>query len=99
MKQSTCGAVICQPGGNELKHDIHINLIAPSAKEVAEENEYSVWTLHPEGSFWSHPRIQKGAPDYTVWPQFQSDGNLLWRSGEKLRVIHRRSTDEISDSK
>ena len=22
MKQSTCGAVICQPGGNELKHNI-----------------------------------------------------------------------------
>ena len=22
MKQSTCGAVICQPGGDELKHDI-----------------------------------------------------------------------------
>ena len=21
MKQSTCGAVICQPGGDELKHD------------------------------------------------------------------------------
>ena len=22
MKQSTCGAVFCQPGGDELKHDI-----------------------------------------------------------------------------
>ena len=21
MKQSTCGAVFCQPGGDELKHD------------------------------------------------------------------------------
>ena len=24
MKQSTCGAVICQPGGDELKHDINV---------------------------------------------------------------------------
>ena len=23
MKQSTCGAVICQPSGDELKHDIN----------------------------------------------------------------------------
>ena len=22
MKQSTCGAVFCQPGGDELKHDM-----------------------------------------------------------------------------
>ena len=27
MKQSTCGAVFCQPGGDELKHDINILLI------------------------------------------------------------------------
>ena len=25
MKQSTCGAVFCQPGGDELKHDIPIS--------------------------------------------------------------------------
>ena len=25
MKQSTCGAVICQPGGDELKHDMLIS--------------------------------------------------------------------------
>ena len=25
MKQSTCGAVFCQPGGDELKHDIRTN--------------------------------------------------------------------------
>ena len=24
MKQSTCGAVICQPGGDELKHDTNL---------------------------------------------------------------------------
>ena len=23
MKQSTCGAVFCQPSGNELKHDMY----------------------------------------------------------------------------
>ena len=27
MKQSTCGAVICQPGGDELKHDSNSMLI------------------------------------------------------------------------
>ena len=25
MKQSTCGAVICQPGGDELKHDMNFD--------------------------------------------------------------------------
>ena len=29
----------------------HINLIVPSAEEVDEKDEYSVWTPHPEGSF------------------------------------------------
>ena len=28
MKQSTCGAVFCQPSGNELKHDNTIPLIS-----------------------------------------------------------------------
>ena len=28
MKQSTCGAVICQPGGDELKHDNTIKFLA-----------------------------------------------------------------------
>ena len=27
MKQSTCGAVFCQPSGDELKHNIHIIVI------------------------------------------------------------------------
>ena len=26
MKQSTCGAVFCQPGGDELKHDINTTM-------------------------------------------------------------------------
>ena len=29
MKQSTCGAVICQPGGDELKHDIGAPNVGP----------------------------------------------------------------------
>ena len=33
MKQSTCGAVICQPGGDELKHDI-MNILGKEVRHT-----------------------------------------------------------------
>ena len=34
MKQSTCSAVICQPSGNELKHDSKLLECRESIPEV-----------------------------------------------------------------
>ena len=36
MKQSTCSAVICQPGGHEQKHDINIDLCT---------SKYHIWVI------------------------------------------------------
>ena len=54
MKLSTTGQIKVtadkQTQNGEMMF-LSINIITPSAEEVAEEDEYSVWTPHPEGSF------------------------------------------------
>ena len=39
MKQSTCGAVFCQPGGNELKHDINLIKFTQNFMEIKKRQE------------------------------------------------------------
>ena len=42
MKQSTCGAVFCQPGGDELKHDIKLLDFTSAVKDALMEKHSAV---------------------------------------------------------
>ena len=64
MKQSTCGAVICQPSGGELKHDISFK-ISPLELSYKSNIFFSFGMLKLLSTPWNtHLRIQN--PLYTV---------------------------------
>ena len=67
MKQSTCGAVFCQPGGDELKHDImnivkiSVRNISPTLRHVG-NNAYMLRSLgkHPPLCIFTPPSCSRG---------------------------------------